>query len=237
VYFPGSSVDRKPLRRFPFFPATVESSTQLRRTIAVTLACLAVGRGGSDRERAPCVKEVVRRTVTGMNRESGKMRGISRTGMLLLTAMALAWPAHGQQHESSEAAGGPFTDHPVLNAPFSADAITTVRERLPGGGVREQTVTAHYSRDSQGRVRAELDTAWGPYVVLWFPRQAAGTPGWTHGDFFNLIRPSESTGGRGTRSRRWSSTRRGASRCLLQGGSSEGPRRLKARRRPNGSVP
>jgi hypothetical protein len=91
---------------------------------------------------------------------------ISRTGILLAIVAVLAVPANGQQYNRSVAAGGPFSDVPVLNAPFSADARTRVRQALADGTVREHTITARYYRDSQGHVRAELDTPWGPYVLL-----------------------------------------------------------------------
>lgn len=91
---------------------------------------------------------------------------IGRTGMLLAIIAVLAAPANGQQYDRSVAAGGPFSDVPILNAPFSAEARTTVRQALPDGSVREHTVTARYYRNSQGHVRAELDTPWGPYVIL-----------------------------------------------------------------------
>lgn len=98
---------------------------------------------------------------------------ISRTGMLVLSVMALSTPAHGQQYESLMPAGGPFSAV-VLNAPFSAEAVTRVREHLPNGDVREHTVTAALFRDSQGRVRTELDNPWGLYVVLWIPGPERG---------------------------------------------------------------
>jgi hypothetical protein len=91
---------------------------------------------------------------------------ISRTGMLLPIIALLAAPANGQQYDRSVAAGGPFSDVPILNAPFSAEASTTVRQALPDGTVREHTVTARYYRNSQGHVRGELDTRWGSYVIL-----------------------------------------------------------------------
>ncbi|MFN2445543.1 MAG: hypothetical protein ABR606_08165 [Vicinamibacterales bacterium] len=93
---------------------------------------------------------------------------ISRTGMFVLSVMAMSAPAHGQGYEYLDPAGGPFSAV-VLNAPFSAKAVTRVREPLPHGAVREQTVTATLIRDSQGRVRAELDNPWGLYVVMWIP--------------------------------------------------------------------
>jgi hypothetical protein len=87
---------------------------------------------------------------------------IGRTGIVLAIVAAFAAPAN-DQHEAAEPAGGPFSQVPVLNAPFSAQAITTVRETPTG---RVYTVNARYFRNSQGQVRAELDTPSGPYVVL-----------------------------------------------------------------------
>ena len=87
---------------------------------------------------------------------------MSRAG-IVLTIVALAAPANAQ---ANRAAGGPFARTAVLNAPFSADATTIFRETLPDGRVRDHTVNTHYYRDSQGRVRAEVETAWGPYVIV-----------------------------------------------------------------------
>jgi hypothetical protein len=91
---------------------------------------------------------------------------ISRTGLILAIIAVLAAPANGQRYDRPVAAGGPFSRVPVLNAPFSAEARTMVRQALPDGTVREHTVTARYYRNSRGYVRAELDTPWGPYVIL-----------------------------------------------------------------------
>ncbi len=40
--------------------------------------------------------------------------------------------------ERGDATGGPLTGRPVLNAPFSADATTTVRQPLPDGTTVER---------------------------------------------------------------------------------------------------
>src|SRR5713101_2307447 len=91
---------------------------------------------------------------------------ISRTGSLLAIVAALAAPASGQDFAHL---GGPFSRVVVLNAPFSAEATTRVQELSPDGTARLHTVTAHYYRDSQGQVRAEVDTPCGPYVVVASP--------------------------------------------------------------------
>src|SRR3954463_16797264 len=53
------------------------------------------------------------------------------------------------------AAGGPLTGPAVPNAPFSADATTTVHQTLSDGRLIERIATARYFRDREGRVRVE----------------------------------------------------------------------------------
>src|SRR6185503_15732671 len=45
---------------------------------------------------------------------------------------------------------------PFPNAPYSAEAVTTVNQVLRNGTRLEQSTTARYYRDSRGRLRAEL---------------------------------------------------------------------------------
>jgi hypothetical protein len=52
-------------------------------------------------------------------------------------------------------ADDPFSGPVVTNAPFSADAITTVTQVLGDGTRLEQRTTARFYRDSAGRVRRE----------------------------------------------------------------------------------
>jgi hypothetical protein len=52
-------------------------------------------------------------------------------------------------------ADDPLSGPVVTNAPFSADAITTVTQVLSDGTRIEQTTTARFYRDSAGRVRSE----------------------------------------------------------------------------------
>lgn len=99
------------------------------------------------------------------------MWSVRRSGIVLMTVIAFSVHPNGQH---STPAGGPFSSVAVPNAPFSADAITNIRETLPDRRVREQTVTAHYYRDSQGRVRAELETPWGPFVIVQVPSRDDG---------------------------------------------------------------
>jgi len=95
------------------------------------------------------------------------MAMIRRTGSLLAIVAALAAPANGQDYFAR--LGGPFARVLVLNAPFSAEATTRIQELFPDRTTRVHTVIARYYRDSQGRVRAEVDTPWGPYVVVATP--------------------------------------------------------------------
>lgn len=92
------------------------------------------------------------------------MAMIRRAVSLLAIIAALAAPAKGQDYFAR--LGGPFSRVPVLDAPFSAEATTRVQEMSPDGTAHLHTITARYYRDSQGHVRAEVDTPWGPYVVV-----------------------------------------------------------------------
>ncbi len=94
---------------------------------------------------------------------------IRRAGFVLVVLAFLVPPASAQHDDMSIPAGGPFSRDAVLNAPFAADATTHIIMRLPDGRAGEYTVTARYYRDSQGRVRAEMDTPEGPYGVLEIP--------------------------------------------------------------------
>jgi len=102
---------------------------------------------------------------------------INRVATLLAIVAALSARPFAQEHERSDPAGGPFSPTTILDAPFSAEGITKVRETLSNGTVRERMVTARYYRDLRGRVRAELATPWGPYVMLAIP----GIPSFRNG--------------------------------------------------------
>ena len=91
------------------------------------------------------------------------MTNTRRFAALLASLIAIAAPASAQVVVSL---GGPFSRDFVLNAPFSAVATTTVRDVYPDGAKSVRSVTARYYRTSSGDVRAELDTRWGPYVVV-----------------------------------------------------------------------
>src|SRR5688572_12363058 len=52
-------------------------------------------------------------------------------------------------------ADDPLSGPVVTNAPFSADAVTTITQVLMDGTRIEQTTTARFYRDSAGRVRSE----------------------------------------------------------------------------------
>ncbi|HVQ13834.1 MAG TPA: hypothetical protein VMS40_09595 [Vicinamibacterales bacterium] len=70
-------------------------------------------------------------------------------------AAVLGATALGQVNLPAESIGGPLSSQPVLEAPFSADATTTVHAILDGGTRLDQTTTDRYYRDSTGRVRIE----------------------------------------------------------------------------------
>jgi len=94
---------------------------------------------------------------------------MNRVAVLLAIVTVPSVYVYGQHYDTTWPAGGPFSRAAVVNAPFTADATTKIRIRLPDGSAGEYTVIAHYYRNSQGRVRAEMDTPWGPYVILWVP--------------------------------------------------------------------
>ncbi len=83
------------------------------------------------------------------------MAGTTRFSACLLLSLALSAPSLLlAQHTMI---GGPLSGPmPFLNAPFSAEAVTTVRQKPRSGTPLEQSTTARYYRDSFGRVRIEL---------------------------------------------------------------------------------
>jgi hypothetical protein len=74
---------------------------------------------------------------------------------ILALASALGATALGQANLPAESIGGPLSGPPVLGAPFSADATTTVHAILGDGSRLDQSTTDRYYRDSAGRVRVE----------------------------------------------------------------------------------
>ena len=85
----------------------------------------------------------------------GYLRLAGRLSIALTFATALAATALGQVKLPAESIGGPLSSGPVLGAPFSADAATTVHAILSDGTRLDQTTTDRYYRDSAGRVRIE----------------------------------------------------------------------------------
>lgn len=82
-----------------------------------------------------------------------------------LLALLLSLPVSADAQYAAHL-GGPFSDQPMANAPFVADVTTSVRDQHPDGTIRTRSITARYFRDSRGQVRAELDTSWGPYIIV-----------------------------------------------------------------------
>lgn len=67
----------------------------------------------------------------------------------------LAQGRRGGGAGGAEAGTDPMTGPVVTNAPYTADAVTTVTQTLGDGTRIEQRVTARFYRDSAGRVRRE----------------------------------------------------------------------------------
>jgi hypothetical protein len=83
-------------------------------------------------------------------------RRLSAAGCELLAFVgALGATVFGQANVPAESIGGPLSSAPVLGAPFSADATTTVHAILGDGTRLDQSTTDRYYRDSAGRVRIE----------------------------------------------------------------------------------
>jgi hypothetical protein len=80
------------------------------------------------------------------------MYPLSRTGALVLTVITLSLPTYGQDHEHLQSAGGPFSSF-VPNAPFSATAVTRVKERLPNGAVQDHGNGDRQPRFARARAR------------------------------------------------------------------------------------
>jgi len=83
------------------------------------------------------------------------LRPLGRVSGILALAAALGATVFGQVNLPVESIGGPLTGQPVLGAPFSADATTTVHAILGDGTRLDQSTTDRYYRDSAGRVRVE----------------------------------------------------------------------------------
>lgn len=78
-----------------------------------------------------------------------------RVSALLIVAATISMTGTGQGSDTIDTVGGPLTGPPVLGAPFSANATTTLTWALDDGTPRQQSATARYYRDAVGRVRVE----------------------------------------------------------------------------------
>ena len=83
------------------------------------------------------------------------VRRVTRLACCLSLAVVVPTATLGRQDASPQDIGGPFTGPSVPDAPFSAEATTTVRETLHDGTRIDQRSTARYYRDRVGRVRVE----------------------------------------------------------------------------------
>lgn len=86
------------------------------------------------------------------------LQKLQRLGVCVCLAAAIPTVGYGQQSaaaDPNDSVGGPLTGPPVLNAPFSADATTTVQQTLGDGTRINRNATARYYRDRMGRIRVE----------------------------------------------------------------------------------
>jgi len=96
-----------------------------------------------------------------MRRHTGVCVGVS----VLISAVAFGQSAAVEN-------GGPLSGPPPLNAPFTADARTTMLQRLKDGTRIERTMTARYYRDAAGRVRVEQAMSSANTRITVFPGPA-----------------------------------------------------------------
>jgi hypothetical protein len=87
------------------------------------------------------------------------LRPLVRASIVPALMATLAVTTSGQANPPVGSMGGPLTGQPVFEAPFSADATTTVHAILADGTRLDQSTTDHYYRDSAGRVRVERPMA------------------------------------------------------------------------------
>jgi hypothetical protein len=87
------------------------------------------------------------------------LRRLGRASIVPALMATLAVTTFGQVTPPTDSFGGPLTGPPVFEAPFSADATTTVHAILGDGTRLDQSTTDHYYRDSAGRVRVERPMA------------------------------------------------------------------------------
>jgi hypothetical protein len=115
-------------------------------------------------------------TSPALNRRAGRRRRARQAlvSLALGTALAAAHPRAQSEPPydfpallSAGAFGrpkdGPFNVDAIVDAPFAADAVTTI---TPAGGGTAVTVRDRYYRDSMGRVRAERRTPTGNLVAI-----------------------------------------------------------------------
>jgi hypothetical protein len=85
--------------------------------------------------------------------------------VLALCVMSVSTADPLAQSEPPRGSDSPFMAVPVVNAPFVADAVTTVFPASGGPGAT-QTLKDRYYRDSAGRVRAERRTSGGELIII-----------------------------------------------------------------------
>jgi hypothetical protein len=84
------------------------------------------------------------------------MRSMSHFRLVIVTGVVAVFPISGLGQGRAEVAGSPLTGPPVVGAPFSASAMTTITGVRADGTRFERSMPAVYYRDAAGRVRVEL---------------------------------------------------------------------------------
>jgi hypothetical protein len=94
------------------------------------------------------------------------VHGVRRASVVLALCMIVNTADPLAQSEPSSGSDSPFTVVPVVNAPFVAEAVTTVLPMSDGSRGATQTLSDRYYRDSAGRVRAERRTPKGDLIII-----------------------------------------------------------------------
>ena len=144
-----------------------------------------------------------------------------RAAIACLIGLAVSVPAGAQDRRVVRIAGGQFyagalSDVVFANAPFSADAVTTVTQTLADGTKIEQRTTARWYRDSSGRVRREqtvigldrLNPSAQPQTTITFDSVPGDPQPY-------VLNPAARTARRGLRGIQWLTLRNGSSSLPL----------------------
>jgi hypothetical protein len=94
------------------------------------------------------------------------VHGMCRALVVLTLWMIVSTADPLAQSEPPTGSDSPFTVVPVVNAPFVAEAVTTLLPTSDESAGPTRTLTDRYYRDSSGRVRAERRWPKGELIII-----------------------------------------------------------------------